>query len=168
MYPFDTGAFEAGLYDEYFDKRSELEDFELDSSLTAAQKLVSSLYTDNKEYYDGRTRKNVEIPQRQFEFQGLHELARIPGSQSNGKKRDERSSAVEVQISESLSLKNSVLAIILPEPYLDDPDIISAVARWSVKEVKTYPTIHNQGSEAWVGQIYMIVRELYTRLGFIK
>jgi hypothetical protein len=165
VFPFDTGAFAQKLYTEFFDKRSELSDFALEPSIESAKKFVATFYQSNNEYYQGGSKKNVEIPLRQFEAQGVHELARLPGLQGA---RDERSSAIELQISQAISFKDALIAIVLPSPYLDDPEILSALNRWNVKEVHSYTTLHNMSGEAWVGEIYAIVYRLYKRLGFIK
>lgn len=171
IFPFDSGAFSEKMYEEFFDPRSEIMDFVLDNSLETPAKVVATYYQDHNEYYRGETRKNVNIPLRQFEAQGIHELARLPGVQgarSNSRTRDERSSAIEIQVGVSISLKDALLAIVLPEPYLGDKEIQKALARWNVTEIHTYPTLHNMGGEAWVGQIYALVQQLYKRLGFLK
>jgi hypothetical protein len=170
VFPFDTGAFSSNLYDEFFDPRSKLEDFELNPAIETIQKFVGTFYVDNQEYFSGFSRKNVQIGNRQFEAQGVFELCRLPGVQkraSGGRTRDERSSAIEIQVSETVSLAGSLLAVILPEPYLDDPEIKEALARWEVRAIETYATLHNLSGEAWVGQIYEIARRLYERLGYI-
>lgn len=169
-FPFDTGAFDLKLYEDFFAKESKLTDFALTPSLDSAKKLVSTLYVDHAEYYHGYSRKNVELPSRQFEIQGLYELARLPGLQgdrSDHKTRDERSSAIEFQTPGPISFKEALIAIILPEPYLSDSEIVKALERWNVQSVKSYPTLHNMTGEAWVGQIYQIVHALYKELGFL-
>ena len=169
-FPFDTGAFQRQLYSEFFDKKSQMGDFELDPSLDGIKRFIGTFYQDHKEYYSGSTRKNVPIEHRQFEAEGILELSRLPGVQDSISRlgtRDERSSAVEVQLSHPLSLIDSLLAIVLPEPYMDDNQIKEALARWQVPQIETYTTLHNQGGEAWVGQIYGIVKDIYKRRGFL-
>ena len=168
VFPFDTGAFELGLYKGFFDPKSDIMDFALDPSVDSARKIVGTFYVSHEEYYSGLTRKNVELPIRQFEMQGVYELSRLPGVQDGGPTRDERSSAIEIQVSKPISLKDALLAIVLPSPYMGDPDTQAALARWGVAEVHDYPTLHNMGGEAWVGQVYEIVRQLTKRLGFPK
>jgi hypothetical protein len=171
LFPFDTGAFALGIYNQFFARVSRIEDFALEPSLDAAAKVVGTLYVNNEEYYIGGTRKNVPIPHRQFELQGLYELARLPGVQdikSMWQQRDERSSAIEIQLNEPLPLTDALIAVVLPKPYMEDTEIKDALQRWRVKEIETYGTIHNVGGEVWVGQIYAIVQRLYERLGYFK
>jgi hypothetical protein len=170
IFPFDTGAFELGLYQEFFHPDSKIEDFEVDPTTESAAKLVGTFYVDHREYYQGRTRKNVDIPLRQFEAEGVFELCKLPGvqGQKGERTRDERSSAIEIQLSQPITLKDSLIAIVLPEPYLADTLTQEAIARWNVTEVHGYPTLHNMGGEAWVGQVYGIVYRIFQKLGFPK
>lgn len=169
VFPFDTGAFDLQLYKEFFSRDSILSDFSLDPDIDSARKVVGTLYVDHKEYYEGGTRKNVEIPPRNFELQGVHEMCRLPGVQGGGAGwiRDERSSAIELQLDHEIELKGALLAIILPAPYLNDPEITEALTRWDTKKIQTYATLHNMSGEAWVGQIYLITRNLYEDLGYL-
>jgi hypothetical protein len=171
VFPFDTGAFELELYNQFFAKESQKEDFELEPSLSSATKLVSAFYLDQHEYYLGRTRKNVELPDFEFEAHGIHELAQLPGAQgetSIHRPRDERSSAIEIQLGKALQFSDALLAVVLPLPYMSNKQVQEALTRWKVKELETYLTLHNLGGEAWVGQIYTIVEKLYRRLGYPK
>ena len=171
LFPFDTGAFSIGLYESFFDRKARLDDFSLEPSLEAARTVVSAFYVDQKEYFLGSTRKNIDLPIRQFEAQGLFELARLPGDQSQATKsggRDERSSAIEIQVSEPIAFKDALLAIVLPEAYLDDAEVKAALSRWGVQIVETYPSLHNTSGDVWVGQVYNIVYGLYRKLGLLK
>jgi hypothetical protein len=172
VFPFDTGAFDMGLYSEFFDKKSEMMDFSVDPSLEAVRQLVGTYYQNHEEYYAGHSHKNVELPNRQFEAEGILELSRLPGLQgqpSFSTARDERSSAVEIQVTSPISFADALTAIILPLPYLDDPEIRSALKRWGGPPIiRSYATLHNMSGEAWVGQIYQIVREIYEDLGYLK
>lgn len=170
VFPFDTGAFVLNVYKDFFDKSSKLEDFSLPPSLESARRVVGTYYQDNREYYSGYSRKNVNIPHRQYEAEGVLELASLPGVQdteSAANRRDERSAAIEVQTDEAIAFKGALIAVLLPEPYLNDDEIKEALQRWDVQNIETYETLHNLGGEAWVGQFYAKVQQLYKRLGFL-
>lgn len=113
------------------------------------------------------SRKNVAIGLRQFEAQGVHELARLPGVQGSKGGRDERSSAIEIQIGQDMSLVSTMLALILPMPYLDDHDVAAAIKRWKVRRIETYSTLHNTSGDVWVGQIYEITHKLLREMGYL-
>jgi len=170
IFPFDTGAFTLGFYKEFFHATSKIMDFALDPAVESVRKVVGAFYLSHEEYFCGATRKNVEIPLRQFEVQGVYELCRLPGVQGEAvgsRARDERSSAIEIQVGKPISLKRSLIAIVLPEPYMGDPLTQEALARWGVTEIHAYPTLHNMGGEAWVGQVYEIVRQVFKRSGYL-
>jgi hypothetical protein len=170
VFPFDSGAFKLGYYRDFFHVQSKISDFVLEPTIDSVRKIVGAFYVSHAEYYSGSTRKNVELPLRQFEMQGVYELSRIPGVQGGhpGKPtRDERSSAIEVQVADPINLKEALIAIILPEPYIGDPVTQDALARWGVTEIHAYTTLHNMGGEAWVGQVYEKTRELFKRLGYL-
>jgi hypothetical protein len=164
VFPFDTGAFKNGRYNGFFDERNVRNDFELHPTIESARQIVGTFYQDHTEYFTGLSRKNVDLPIRQFEAQGIHEMAKLPGDS-----RDERSSAIEVQISDFINFRDSLLAIVIPDVYLDDSETISALKNWQIDfdNIRTYQTLHNMGGEAWIGQIYAIVRNLYEKLGYL-
>lgn len=167
VFPFDSGAFELGFYEEFFSNDSRLEDFALEPTFKSARRIVGGFYRDNEEYYTGMSRKNVAVGLRQFEAQGILELSRLPGTQILQGKRDERSSAIEVQIGEAVSFKDALLAVVLPEPYLDDAAVVSALARWEVSRIETYSPLQNTSGDVWVGQIYEITRRILEKLGYL-
>lgn len=74
--PFDSGAYEKGLYRTNFHQETILEDFLLPPTIDASISYISHFYTNIREYYNGSTRKNVEIAFDSFEAKGLLELAR--------------------------------------------------------------------------------------------
>src|SRR5207249_2090775 len=48
VFPFDTGAFDMGLYKDFFDDKSELPDFSVDPSLRSVRQLVGAYYRDHE------------------------------------------------------------------------------------------------------------------------
>jgi hypothetical protein len=92
----------------------------------------------------------------------------VQGTKTGERTRDERSSAIEIQVAQEISLKDALIAVVLPAAYCDQPEILDALGRWNVSEVHTYATLHNMSGEVWVGEIYATVHRLYKRLGFLK
>ncbi|MBX3520922.1 MAG: hypothetical protein KF835_13000 [Xanthobacteraceae bacterium] len=166
--PFDSGAFAAKLYEEYFDKDSRLSDFILNGSFETVRKIVGAFNQDHNEYFFGGSRKNVEVPHRQYEVQGLHELSRNPAQKKDGSAGDERSSTIEIQISDRFDLSDALLAIILPTAYLDDADIRDAITRWNVPTVLNYDALNAMPGQTWSGQIYQIIIDFYRKQGFLR
>jgi hypothetical protein len=160
VFPFDSGAFGKGLYQEYFSSKSQIEDFQVEPNIEGVQKIVSKFYQKNKDYIIGST-------SRQFEAQGVYELMRLLGvlmSDGSTRVRDDRSTSIEVQISYNLHFKDNILGVIIPEVYLDDDEVLSSFREWGVENIKTYSTINNVPGENWVGQLYARTIDLYAEL----
>lgn len=167
IYPFDTGAFERGLYSTYFHKESILEDFELTNTSSSPVSYISHFYTSIREYYNGATRKNVDLPFDGFEARGLLELARaIPDpSAPSTLAPDQRSSSVEVQIQSPVKLTGNTLAIVLPQQYLDEPSVSTAIDEIDPTYVKTYDVMKNMGTREIAAIIFHVVRDVYLDAG---
>lgn len=174
VFPFDTGAFCLNLYNRFFAKNAQMEDFELPGSLDYATKVIQAFYTSDNEYLRGKSQKNVEIPPFDFEVQGIQKLAQEPALSSriseDQKTRDERSSAIEVQVGASINIKEATLDILMPQRYLDMCEVVEALGRWGLAEenVHYYEVMgfHDQGG--WLPQIYKLVMDIYKKRGFLE
>jgi hypothetical protein len=167
-FPFDTGAFFKGKYERYFDKSSGVEDFELDATLLEIRKFISAFYQNNREYFTGSSRKNVNIAVNEFEAAGLHELARQPTDPQarTNVPTDERASAIEVQIRIELSLKGTLKGIVLPERNLDVEDWVKAIGRWKPEKIEKYSIVNSVMPEFFAGQIYSSTERCIKSLGY--
>lgn len=169
IFPFDTGAFSNHFYDRYFHPDTNIFDFEIGVSLDDARRFASHLYSTNREYFIGATRKNVEVPFGQFELEGLYELARAPADPSleNPVPPDERSSSIELQFDREIPLKGNILAIVIPQQYLDDSDVVASIRSLDPLHIETYEVISKMGARELAGSIYEIVRQIYKKSGYL-
>jgi hypothetical protein len=165
VFPFDTGAFHQRIYKEFFSGRSKIEDFKLRGALESARRIISRFYKNSSQYFSERSTKNVDIPSMEFEAQGVHALSRFPPI---GKGPDERSSSIEVQLSHSIEIAKSAVAIILPQEYLKLEPVVKALARWNIPIVRFYEVFSFFDTEKRIGQLYPIVREIFSELGYLK
>lgn len=78
---------------------------------------------------------------------------------------DERSSSVEIQLIDGISLIDNTLAIILPQQYLDTPGVSEAIAAIRPSSVKTYDVMKLMGSREIAAVVYHIVRDVYLENG---
>lgn len=169
VFPFDTGAFSAHLYDRYFHHSTDVEDFLLEPSIDGARRHVSFFYSSDRDYFIGLTRKNVDIPFGQFELEGLHELARAPADPTLQfpVPPDERSSSIELQFDTSLPLSGNVLGLVVPQQYMDNENILSSMRLLDPVYIETYEVINKMGSRELAGSIYEIVRQIYRKSGYL-
>lgn len=171
VFPFDSGAFFFELYTKFFDKNSKVYDFELPPDLASANRTVNAFYQSHEEYMRGPSRKNIEIASRDFEARGVHELARLPPYLSNEEEdvaRDERSSSIEIQTNSPIDIKSAIFGIVVPSPFLNEPDVVEALDRWDVQMIRTYEVFEFHSPGTWIAQIYQEIRDAYVELGFLN
>jgi hypothetical protein len=149
--PFDTGAFASGRYADYLHPKMKIDDFLLDGSPDIPGRVVAHFFSANGEYFKGKP-SALQIPRLQLEAQAYYNLITDNGKTSS----DHRRSAIEIQTDLPVSIeRDSVLLVVLPEVFLDDPDVRTRVFQdWSA-EVVPYPTYHcdpeqYQGAVAYV------------------
>lgn len=139
VFPFDSGAFEFGLYARFFNKRMNLLDFqiELDTSHsggtpypTSAQKIVAAIYGTNEKYFRSEHRENLSPSMMDFEVQAFLELLRS----NAGEDFDDRRSVIEIQSTREVSLTPETLeGIILPNEMLNSDEFASFADRCELK-----------------------------------
>ncbi|MBB4002367.1 hypothetical protein [Aurantimonas endophytica] len=168
VYPFDTGAFHAGLYSNFFHSKSAIDHFRLPGSTSSAQKIVAYFYRSNEEYFFGGSRKNVEVPNLNFEIEGVHELSRITANHNDGTfNPDLRSSSIEFIFDREIDLTGCLLGIVVPQVCLDDIHITDAINVINPKHISTYSGIHNIGSASILGILFDKTYEIYRKEGII-
>lgn len=161
IFPFDTGAFKKKLYKKFFSHNSVLPDFAFGSDIAIAKKLIDAFFGSNYSYYTGRSIINLDIPLKEFEAQGLYDLAR----QSPDPTRDDRSFTIEFQFDSDIPFKSACKAIVLPQLYASDSDIITTISRWEIENIRFYDVINLQGFDSITGQVFSIVKSISSELG---
>ena len=123
-----------------------------------------------RNYYAGRSTKNVEIRATEFELQGLHELARQPTSPSITSRIpfDERASSVELQFDSSVDLRGNVLAIIIPAVFLGERHIKGYLDEINPSYIETYDVMHGLGPQGVAAIIYDRLLSIYRREGILS
>ncbi len=172
VYPFDTGAFEAGRYQNYFHPQMLMEHFKLSPEIKSAQQIVSFFYGSNSEYFSGRSRKNFNCPSGAYEIEAYIEMARSSGDPFADDKfsYDDRASAIEIQFEGELSLADALECCILPQQMMDISEVIAALEnlKHGDCELLTYPAIQKMSSEGLAGTIYSKVNDFYEKKGIIS
>ncbi len=169
VYPMDTGAFALDLYKGFFDPTTDRDDFALEGALVSAKKVTSFLYSSDRDYFTNDPKPSLTVPSRQFEAQAIKALAELPLSvqpEHANHPRDERSNSIEVQVDEVLSIKDTVLRLIAPEPWRIEPDFIEAADRWGLEDKLVFYDVTNVREDTnWVGLLYGEVSRVYKDLG---
>lgn len=113
VFPFDSGAFENGMYEAFLHKGMKLDDFELEPDLRSAGKLISLFFQSPGAYMSARAKPSLDLDPEEFEAHSYMALLNAKGSNSV----DCRSSSIEIQVSDPIDLHSSLEAVILPSSF---------------------------------------------------
>jgi hypothetical protein len=143
-FPFDSGALVAGRFNAYVHHNMSASDFEIDIDAghsggapfpLSPQKLVSTFYGSNRNYYYGKPRGDVEIGALDFEARVCFEL--ISSKEAND--FDERASIIELQVSKKVPLDTGgLIALMLPQEMMSDRQFREVLKKFPDTEIMTY------------------------------
>lgn len=170
VFPFDTGAFIRGMYAAFIDDRQKLDDFNAGNSFTSAQRIVEAFYRSNEEYFRNYSTKNVDIDEFDFTTAGIQDIIRSQQVQARDvpSPRDERVTSIEIQSQVDIGLLDgSLLAVILPQTLAANSKVNKAISRWTPQHRRYYETYNMHSYEAWHGQIYTLLREIYIKERYV-
>ena len=118
LYPFDTGAFAAGRYQQWLHSKTAYDDFVLPATNEAARKHVSAFFQTNEDYLTARS-KMPSVPYHgEFEVEQLaHILSDLDANDA-----DTRRLAMELQVDAPIPLDQTIVAsLVLPSELQDAP-----------------------------------------------
>jgi len=126
--PFDSGAFERRMMHPPMHPAMTKEEFELAILANAPMKLVSMFYGTERNYYEARANATLSNFDTYDDLE-VDSYFRLLHHRANSE-FDDRVTAVEIQLNSPVNLIGSVLAAILPKPFLDQPGIPEQIERW--------------------------------------
>jgi hypothetical protein len=140
VYPFDSGAFKAGLYPNYL-SMMDLAEFEVSSDSECAEKLIGTFFTSSRNYYGlkarpaDRFKSQFDVEVLEEEIRALHKIIEEKDS-----KFDDRRFAIEFQNASNLELNSSnVRAVVIPESYIESGYIVDFIESKLDADIITYP-----------------------------
>jgi hypothetical protein len=162
--PIDSGGVAEGRFSPHIEPwHRDL--LELDTSVDGAQKLVDVLYKDNRSYLYGACQPldqfvdapNVLVTQY---VKMLHD--------AEVSKADDRRSVVEFQATTTVSLKDDLQAVVLPEALLDQFDLRRTILNeWNALPI-TYPTFEATSPSDYTPVIRDRVVTFYQTYHFVR
>lgn len=122
VYPFDSGGAALGVFSDQADEYVCLEDFELESTQTAAAGHIGWAFGTLDDYFEGNLRGGLtdDVPAHETVTLAWQAIAGMARTGSNDFNPDKRASAVEVASARNVPLKGNVLLAVIPKQYLDD------------------------------------------------
>jgi hypothetical protein len=158
VFPFDTGAFDAGMMEELFHSKMRAVDFGLEADLVSARRLVRLYFGDNRRYFHNRPGPTPSMGTFDFEAKCYDELIRKAAEGDI----DERLSTIEIQSDDAVDLAKQVLAIAVPETFLEETSLMK---RLEELDIEPLPYMYMDGWRPLdcTSGIYTAVREFYRR-----
>lgn len=159
IYPFDTGAFHS-KYLPYLTMIN-LDEFDITSVKQAPERIIGTFFSSPRDYYmmkprpEARFRDEFLVDLLDAEVNALHKLWCSPSITA-----DDRRAAIEIQFDETHTLtKRNLLAIILPDIYLEHPTIRDFLIHYKAKAYGY--SVYSLNSAAYISQIYDYVKLFY-------
>ena len=163
IFPFDSGAMSRGFYEKHIHRRMKPSHFEIAADLSEAMKLVGHFYGSNTAYFMGAARAGIRFPVLDMEAQCFHSLISEKGASAT----DDRRGSVEVSYDCEVPLnRDTVLAVILPADFWDDPEISRIVKGELGAEPLSYDTFHAAPTED-TRAIMTVAKDFLTKEGYL-
>lgn len=115
VFPFDSGAYADGRYDDYLHKEMDINSFLLKSTIPYIKGFIKKFYGDNYKYYTGKTKPVNPSFNYSSELNAYINL--LTAKVSN--KFDERSDTIEIISKIPVDLAKTVMAIVIPDDFLE-------------------------------------------------
>jgi len=140
----DSGAFNNGIFENYFHKSTVIEQLYIDPKKENLGKFVNTFYKNNENYLHEIVKNDIKYSPLYFELNSYIQLITAQGNT----KFDKRRSRVEIQYKNDINLTQSnVLLIVLPAIFLEDTDLYNLLYDEWKTTVDTYDTYHGRQSK---------------------
>ncbi|SFA58644.1 hypothetical protein SAMN04487972_12147 [Paracoccus halophilus] len=163
VYPFDTGAYMSGFYDEVVDPSIYIDDYELEPNLDSAVRHIEWAFVGPDEYLDAKIRTGLAgaIPQWRSVAQSWIRIASL--ASVGREKPDRRASAIEFAYGQSIDLRQGHgRLLIFPTQLLEDPNgkntaFLEAIQKLNI-EFTTYDWSPNETPDSFADIIEQTLR----------
>jgi hypothetical protein len=153
VFAFDSGAFMEGLMDQYLHPYMPLFDFLLQPEPMAAARLIKAVFPSPDHYFYNQPKISFDVPSSNFEAESYTKLLMSGG---RGEPRlDDRASTPELLFADPISLKDCVVAAVVPHTLSEDPEIGGRLSAHGV-QVLDYPFTGSSRP----GESHLLVRSL--------
>jgi hypothetical protein len=168
VFPFDSGAFKSGNYPSFI-SIMDLNEFALERDSEAVEKIVGTFFGTNRSYFMLKSRGQADFEARfdvgvlEEEVKALHKLITL-----KHEALDDRRFAIEIQTEHEFALvKDQVLAVVLPETYIENVRVVRFVERELNAKLLTYPLFPLK-KDYYYYAIYERVDHFFRQAGFYR
>jgi hypothetical protein len=164
IYPFDTGASQSGLYVPDISPPEALADYELQPAVESAKKIIGGFFETDEQYMSHSARPGLGFSSVEGKPESYYRLIRGGGQPDC----DDRCSAVEIQIAETIDIGKDVLeAVALPLCFLEDKTLAKTIVEdWEAQPL-TYDADLGMRPLEYHGAIRKLIRDYYRQSGLL-
>jgi hypothetical protein len=160
LYPFDSGASQLGLYEPAIDRVKALKAFELAGEVEDARRISNCFFESDEEYLSNKPRRDLRFAGGEEDAASYYFLINGGGDPAC----DDRCSAIEVQTGADQDLRKDVMAIVLPNCFLEDDALASTIVdTWKAVPLAYDADIGMRPLE-FHGAIRHLIRRFYREL----
>lgn len=134
-FPFDTGAANERMFRPHILKDNFTE-FNLSPTLESIRKAVGSFFETNSSYFAAIPKPSAAA--RGSTLDTVNKYCALIG-QTGENRYDDRRAAIEIQTRSNLDLKDNLLTVVMPRPFLDDSTIMTKI----IGDWKIRPRLYN-------------------------
>lgn len=164
LYPFDTGASQYGFYEPAIKRADALGGYEVGAVPESARRIVRCFFETDEQYLSNKPKLGLSFASGENQAQSYYDLINGGGDPNC----DDRCSAVEVQIAEHIDVHDGIIAVVLPNCFLEDKALRKTLVKdWRVKLLPYYADVGMRPLE-FHGTIRHLIRNFYRRSGFLS
>lgn len=164
VYPFDTGASQYGFYEPAIMPADALGGYEIGAVSNSARRIVGHFFETDERYLSNEPKLGLAFSSSEVEARAYYELINGGGNPNC----DDRYSAVEIQVATNIDVRGGVIAVALPNCFLEDKDLTKTLAKeWRVK-LLPYDAIVGMRPLEFHGAIRYLIRKFYARAGYLS
>lgn len=117
IYPFDTGAFSARMYNHVLDDDFNIEDFDLGSEPDRPEKLISAAYLSRADYASGNKSGllPIDTAAKAYDMEAKAYMSLLHSQGRN--EPDDRIGTIEVQFGDPVPLAENLMALVIPHTF---------------------------------------------------
>ena len=146
IYPFDTGAYSSGIFEDMIPSEIDIKKFQLEPDPTNIPEYVRAFFGNNENYLQGIS----SIDDKSFNNVVTFTLGQILSAKGTFE-FDDRARTVEIISEDNLKVSDAIMAIIVPQPFVRNEAFKNFLKDHSDIDVITYfthypsdPASHNE------------------------
>lgn len=163
VFGFDSGAFVAGMMDDYVDPYMPLFDFHLEPDVQSAARLAKAFFGTPRDYLDNKPITHAAVPAGEYEAFSYSKMVVSNGRGAN--RLDDRISTPEL-IFDEIPIEDCVVAAIVPDVLAGDPKIGGRIEAMGVK-VRDYEWSGASRPSEYHRQIRQIAYGVFEDFGWL-